>query len=41
MVALTACTRRRAEREEVAAFLADRARARRTPAPLGSVSLHA
>lgn len=41
MVALTACTQRRAEREEVEAFLAARAGARRTPRPEGSVSLHA
>ncbi|TNM42789.1 hypothetical protein FHP29_07235 [Nocardioides albidus] len=37
MVALTACTQRRAEREDVEAFLAARAEARRTE----SVSLHA
>ncbi|WP_408896251.1 hypothetical protein ACJ5H2_15185 [Nocardioides sp. R1-1] len=45
MVALTACTQRRAEREDVEAFLAARADARRTPArddlAGGSVSLHA
>ncbi|WGX98569.1 hypothetical protein [Nocardioides sp. L-11A] len=41
MVALTACTQRRAEREEVEAFLAARAGARRTPRLEGSVSLHA
>ena len=40
MVALTACTQRRAEREEVERFLSERAAARtaRTDAP---VSLHA
>ncbi|GAA1522826.1 hypothetical protein [Nocardioides humi] len=41
MVALTDCTRRRAEREDVERFLADRAAARRTPLADGSVSLHA
>ncbi|MBM0125598.1 hypothetical protein [Pimelobacter simplex] len=45
MVALTACTQRRAEREDVEAYLAARARtddqARRTPLLEGSVSLHA
>ncbi|GAA3551660.1 hypothetical protein [Nocardioides daeguensis] len=45
MVALTACTQRRAEREDVEAFLAARAEARaparRTPDHEGSVSLHA
>lgn len=41
MVALTACTQRRAEREDVEAFLAARAAARRTPVPETSVSLHA
>ena len=41
MVALTACTQRRAEREDVEAFLAARASARRTPVVEGSVSLHA
>ncbi|MCR1782625.1 hypothetical protein KVF89_08790 [Nocardioides carbamazepini] len=41
MVALTACTQRRAEREDVEAFLAARADARRTPLLEGSVSLHA
>lgn len=41
MVALTACTQRRAEREDVEAFLAARAEARRSPVVEGSVSLHA
>jgi hypothetical protein len=45
MVALTACTQRRAEREDVEAFLAARAdaqdAARRTPDHESSVSLHA
>ncbi|MDQ6522277.1 hypothetical protein RB608_01630 [Nocardioides sp. LHD-245] len=41
MVALTACTRRRAEREDVEAFLAARADARRTPVIESSVSLQA
>ncbi len=41
MVALTACTQRRAEREDVEAFLAARADARRAPVVEGSVSLHA
>lgn len=41
MVALTACTQRRAEREDVEAFLAARADARRTPVIEGTVSLHA
>lgn len=44
MVALTACTQRRAEREDVEAFLAARASrdaSRRTPVLEGSVSLHA
>jgi len=41
MVALTACTQRRAEREDVEAFLAARAGARRTVLGEGSVSLHA
>ena len=41
MVALTACTQRRAEREDVEAFLAARTGARRTPVLEGSVSLHA
>jgi hypothetical protein len=41
MIALTACTQRRAEREDVEAFLAARADARRTPVTEGTVSLHA
>lgn len=41
MIALTACTQRRAEREDVEAFLAARADARRTPVIEGTVSLHA
>ncbi|MBM7519427.1 hypothetical protein [Nocardioides nitrophenolicus] len=41
MVALTACTQRRAEREDVETFLAARAGARRTVLGEGSVSLHA
>jgi hypothetical protein len=41
MVALTDCTRRRAERDDVERFLAARTARRRGAAPDAAVSLHA